>query len=194
MSDPIGIKKTNDQPIYLLKEIKEERLDPTTLDKPQRQACLLMLANNVLTAVELAHMFGVSAKTIRKDLREIRAELGREVKQWTMEEVLGNLARAAERCSTQAMKQQNTALAWSIERDFAKLLKDWGLVGPRQEQSTITITAQHLGESYDRMKAAMALAMDHRRSGERIDPRDIETTLVAPEEPDETKGLEPDGD
>ena len=106
---------------------------------------------------------------IRKDLMKIRAELGREVKEWTLEEVLGDLALAADKCSAQAMRQEDPGLSWTIRRDFAKLLKAFGVVQNSDERSSMTLTIEGIGEGYERARAALIRGLDPRLTGEVVE-------------------------
>jgi len=158
-----------DTALKLLEDIKQHRLDPGDLTKQQRQACLLLLANGSQTSVELAALFKVSPSCIRMDLKEIRDERGREVKEWTLSEVLGDVALTAEKCAAQAMKNSDPGLAWTIKRDFAKLMKDFGVIEPSRDESGFRMTIESIGQGYEKARRALTLALDPRLTGEVID-------------------------
>ena len=115
---------------------------------------------------------------IRKDILRIRAEIGREVHEWTMEQVVGDLAHSAERYSSLAMAQEDPGLAWTIKKDLAKLLREWGVIGRGGGESSTRITIEHIGENYSRMKDVLSLAMDPSLSGEVL-PEDQPVTVDA---------------
>lgn len=167
---PGGVSATklpasHDTALRLLEEIKESRLDPRDLTKPQRQACLLVLANGVQTSAELAELLGVSPSLIRKDMQQIRSTIGREVREWDLETVLGQLAMRAERCQVEAMRQEDPGLAWSIQRDLVKLLKELGVVGSSDRQEGLRITVEALGAGYERARQVLGQALDPRLTG-----------------------------
>ena len=73
------VRDQGDTPVKLLEDLVEGRLDPRDLSKAQRKAVLVLQANGKHTSGELANLLRVSPSLIRKDLQEIRRELGREV-------------------------------------------------------------------------------------------------------------------
>ena len=163
------LREDQDTAIRLLQDLKHHRLDPKDISPSQRRACLLLIANGTQTTPEMAAVFKVSASTIRNDLKLIREELGRSVKEWSLEEVLGDLALASEKTAAMAMKQQDPGLAWTIRRDFAKLLKEFGVVGPRQERTSLTMIVEGIGEGYERAREQLSRALDPRLTGEVIE-------------------------
>lgn len=168
------LREGADTTARLLRDIKANRLDPRDLSATQRRACLLLLANGTQTSGEMAAMFGVKPSTIRTDLQRLRETLGREVKEWTLTEVLGDLALAADKCSAQAMRQEDPGLSWTIRRDFAKLLREFGVIGSDRDRNALTITLEGIGEGYERARAALSRGLDPRLTGEVID---VEATV-----------------
>lgn len=162
------LAKSADTAVQLLREIKQGRVDPHTLTPNQRRACLLLMANGTQTSAELSELFGVQPTTIRKDLREVRAELGREVREWSPDEVVGDLALAAERYSAHALRQEDPGLAWKIKLDFAEHLRKLGLLGGK-DSSGVRVTVEMLGEGYERMRGMLAQTLDPRLTGEVVD-------------------------
>ena len=154
-----------DTPVRLLRDIAEKRLDASSLSKQQRRACLVVLANGKQTQIELGELFGVSHRTIRMDLRQIRKELGREVREWGLDEVLGQTVMAAEKYQTLAIKHEDPALAWSIQRDLVKLLRDLGVVGRDQDRDGLRITVEAIGSGYERARKVLGQALDPRLTG-----------------------------
>lgn len=160
-------------PTYMVAEIRAGRLDATLLTMEQRRACVMVMANGTMTAQELADIFSVDRRTITSDLKAIRAEIGRDVSQWTKEEILGHLVKTAEDISTQAMKKDNLALAWTIEKDMFKLFENIGLFDNR-EKNSLTVTIEAVGQGYKRASEIIARGLDPLMSGEIIDAKAIE--------------------
>lgn len=169
-----ALQEQRDDAVRLLTEIKKKRLDPRDLSKTQRQACLLLMACGKQTSGEMAVLFRVSPQLIRKDLGEIRRVIGREVREWDLETVLGQLAMAKEKCAAQAMAEEDPGLAWTIERDFVKLLKELGVVGVGDQQEGIRVTMEALGAGYERATRVLALGLDRRLTGKvENEPEDV---------------------
>ena len=162
-----------DSPTRLLEDLVKNRLDPRDLTKPQRQAILLLQANGKHTAAELGELLKVSPQRIRKDLSDIRRRIGREVQEWTLEEVVGGMVMAAETYQARAVAQADMALAWSIERDKVKLLKELGVVGgPSQEG--VRLTLEVLGAGYERARAQIGRALDPVLTGQVLEAEVVE--------------------
>lgn len=155
-----------DTAIKLLNDIKAHRLDPRDLTRSQRRSCLMLLANGSQTSTELAATFRTSPGTIRKDLKAIREEVGREVREWSTSEVVGQLALMAEKTTASAMKQEDPGLAWTIQRDFAKMLKELGVIRPEVDQSGFRLTVEAIGTGYDKAREALTLAMNPTLTGQ----------------------------
>lgn len=164
-----ALPPTADTALRLLEDIQKHRVDPSDLTPTQRRACLLLLANGSQTSVELAALFKVSPSCIRMDLKQLRDERGREVRDWTLNEVLGDVALTAEKCAAQAMKGNDPGLAWTIKRDFAKLMKEFGVIEPTRDESGFRMTIEGIGQGYEKARRALTLALDPRLTGEVID-------------------------
>lgn len=201
------LRSQADTPVKLLEELVARRLDPRDLSKQQRKAVLLLQAGGKHTSAELATLLAVSPSLIRKDLQEIRREIGREVQEWSLEDVVGGMVLAAERYQAQAVKQEDVALAWTIERDKVKLLKELGLVGARDERDGVKLTLEVLGKGYERARVALGRALDPSLTGQVVDvevgepdplalslarrvPGTQRRDLGAPEARDAAQGLE----
>lgn len=62
-----------DKPILdVIQQIKEGKLDPKTLDKEERQCCLVAMLSEGFSTSTLAQILQVSDKTIRRDFKDIR--------------------------------------------------------------------------------------------------------------------------
>jgi len=167
-----------DTALRLLRDIKEHRVDTATLTVDQRRSCLLLLANGSQTSAELASVFKVGPSTIRMDLKRLRETIGREVQEWTLQEVLGQLALSAEKCTSLAMKEEDPGLAWTIQRDFAKLLKEFGVIGSSEDRSGFKLTIEGIGEGYERARLLLGQALDPRLTGEVV--INTESSVVPP--------------
>lgn len=165
-----------DTALRLLQDIKAHRMDPRDLSPTQRRACLMLLANGTQTSAELAAMFRTSPSTIRMDLKRIRDEVGREVRDWTLSEVVGQLALTAEKCTAHAMKNEDPGLAWTVQRDFAKLLRELGVIQPHQPQSGFRMIVEQIGDGYDRARQALQLAINPTLTGDQADEHAVPQT------------------
>ena len=163
------ITGSSDTALRLINDIRDHRIDPVDLTPSQRRSCLLLMANGTQTSTELAVVFKVSPSMIRMDLKKIRETLGREIKEWTLEQVLGDLALQSEKSTALAMKQEDPGLAWTIRRDFAKILKEFGVIGDRRDKNTLTMTIEGIGEGYERARVQLSRALDPRLTGEVLD-------------------------
>jgi hypothetical protein len=159
------LQRGNDTAIRLLGDLKDGLIDPLDVTPTQRRACLLLLANGSQTTAELAALFHVSTSSIRGDLKAIREEVGREVREWSLEEVLGQAVMAADKCSAMAMKQNDPGLSWTINRDLVKLLKDLGVVEPAHSADSLTITVESIGRGYEKAARVLTTALDPRLTG-----------------------------
>ena len=165
---PIRVRGRALRPINMLKAITEGTLDPHRVSADQRRAMLVVMANGTQTSAQLGELFGVSAGTVRKDVLRIRSEIGEEVCSWTMAQVVGDLAHSAEKYSALAMQHEDPGLAWTIKRDLAKLLREWGVIGRGGGREGLTVTVEHVGASYERLKGVLALTLDPALTGEQI--------------------------
>lgn len=149
-----------DTPIRLLKDIEAGRIDPQDLTVSQRRACLVGMANGKRTSPQLATVFCCSAKVIRDDLAWLRRELGREVREWTLDEVVGDLYLAQEKAVAGAMKAGDVGLMWTIKKDWAKLLVDLGVVHKADNESSFRATIELVGRRYDHATEAVTQLLD----------------------------------
>lgn len=172
--------------ILLLQDIKANRRKPEDLSSEQRRACLLLMANGKQTLAEIAHVLHVSRDTIVKDMRKVRARLGREVKGFSLDVVLGQLAHCAERFTAQALKQEDTALAWSIQRDFVRTLKELGILGKQEATDGLRVTIETLGTGYERAREALSKVFDPKLTGEVVDAEDYK---IVDKEQDTSVGM-----
>jgi len=127
----------------------------------------------------------------RQDLRRLRDQVGREVKEWTLEEVVGQFTLAAEKSTALAYKGKDPGLAWTIQRDLARLLREFGLVG-EQDQSGFAVTLTAIGEGYQRATAALSRALDPRLTGEVVEAEASPSRLLTIPEPVKDPRPEPE--
>lgn len=173
-----------DSALRLLGDIRSKRLDAGDISADQRRACLMLLANGKQTSAEMAVMFKVSPSCIRQDLQVLRKALGREVQEWSLEDVLGQLYMAKEKCAAEAMKNEDPGLAWTVERDWAKMLKELGVIGPREDRSGLRLTVEAIGTGMDRAVNLLSRRLDPILTGEVVglDATDDDqpTTITVP--------------
>lgn len=180
-----------DTALRLLQDIRQHRIDPRDLSPNQRRSCLMLLANGSQTSTELAAMFRTSPSTIRMDLKKVREEVGREVREWTTSEVVGQLALMAEKTTAAAMKQEDPGLAWTIQRDLAKLLKELGVVRPEVDRSGFRMTVEAIGDGYERAREALQLALNPVLTGQQVTvPRPVDGLLLTHESPGDSGTLD----
>lgn len=183
----------------LLVDINAKRLDPATLDKDARKALLAVMAHGRMTSAELAKFFDVRPATIRKDIQEIRQELGTEIRLWTPEQLVGQLASYAERCTAALIKDGDWSAAWTIQRDFVRAMKELGFQGGDAGQDgQARITIEVLTENTSRARMAMLEALDPHLTGEVIDTTvtvkpsapGLPLDMVRPDAPAQDPGIE----
>ena len=163
-----------DTPVRLIKDLNNGTVDPTPLSAKQRKAVLILTANGKRTSAELGILLGCPASSVRRLMSEIRREVGREVRTWSTEEVLGSMAMTAEKCSAMAMDQEDPQLAWAIERDKVKILQSLGVVTPDNPSDGVRVTIEALGNSYARATAILGKALDPRLTGRvEQEPEDV---------------------
>ena len=103
--------------------------------------------------------FKVAPGTIRKDLMKIRKELGHEIADWSLEDVLGDMVHSAEKYSAMAIKQEDNGLAWTIKRDLYKMLREFGVIQSEGQQS-FTVTIETIGKGYERAASILGQQLD----------------------------------
>jgi DNA-binding CsgD family transcriptional regulator len=155
--------------IRLLQDVQSKRIDPATLDTEQRRACLMVMANGKQSLAEIAHVLGVQRSTISADLKVIRKRLGAEVKGYSLEVVLGQLVHCAEKYTAQAMRQEDVGLAWTIQKDLVRTLKELGLLSSQGATDGLRVTIEAMGSGYERARDALSRALDPALTGEVID-------------------------
>lgn len=155
VADDLGFAETLD-------ELTRGDLDPEKLTHGDRRI-LLMLAKRDRSQVQLARLFGVSRRTIQKDLDAIKREVARTI---DPDEIVGNLVMVSERCSAQALDQGDPGTAWKIAKELVEVLQELGCIGPPRREAVMGLTVETLSAGYERAREALAKAMDPRLTGE----------------------------
>jgi hypothetical protein len=75
----------------MINQIKEGRLDPQILNKEERQVCVEVLMGEGVNAPNMAQIFKVSDKTIRRDVHEIRERYGVSPSEDLVKQCVGEL-------------------------------------------------------------------------------------------------------
>jgi len=163
-SKALSLESGVDNAVKLLNDIREHRIDAKALSPSQRRACLVLMANGSQTSAEMGALFGVAASRIRAEVSAIRREIGREVKEFTIEDILGDLALTADKCAAAAMKKGDEGLAWTIKRDLSKLFKELGVVEDHGK-SSLTLTIESIGLGYEKVRQAIGAGLDSRLVG-----------------------------
>ena len=177
----LQLPEHQDRPIQLLKDIRSRRVDPHSISDQQRRSVMLVLAHGTYTAAELGDLLGVSPQTIRKDMRLLRQQVGREVREWTPEDVVGDLVLAADRMGARAMQQNDTALAWKIRLDLARALREAGLTSGGQEERRLKVTVEAIETGMGDFRTTMLQALDPVLSG--LEPDGEELKVLAGPKP-----------
>lgn len=146
----------------LIQEIKQGSFEVKTLSKELRQACVEVLIFEGYSAPQLAQIFGVSDKTLRRDKDEISArnavtpslELAKAyvgeliAKSEGSISYLTRLSRAKD--GSIAEKGQVEYLAWKILEERTKLLQSLGYL-PQTPKAVVGDFTHHLsGESTEK--------------------------------------------
>ena len=167
-------------PLELMKALGKKTLDAKLLTRDQRKAILILMGLGKKTGPELAVILGCDPSMVRKLNREIRSERGGEVTSWTREEILGSMVMAAEKCSAMAYDQEDAQLAWAIERDKVKLLKEVGVLEPTSSQEGIRLTIEALGNRYERATQILHKTLDPRLTGRVVVDAEHTPSLALP--------------
>lgn len=154
------LNEKTDTPIRLLKDIEAGYLDASDLTQDQRRSCLVGLANGKRTSYQLSEIFKVGVYVIRRDLAHIRRTIGREVREWTLDEVVGDLALAAEKATAGAMAEGDVGLMWTVRKEFAKFLIDVGVVKKQDDENTFRATIELVGKRYEHATEAITQVLD----------------------------------
>ena len=176
-SNVAKLPRSADTAVRLITDLKEGLIDALDITRTQRKACLALLAHGSQTTAELAVLFRCSAQTIRGDIKILREEIGREVREWTIEEVIGQAVMAADKCSAMAMRQQDPGLSWTINRDLVKLLVDLGVIEPQGRRDAMTITIESISQGYEKASKVLTTALDPRLTGVECEPEEDEAGL-----------------
>lgn len=155
--------------LRLLRDINEGIKDPRTLTTAERRAVVMILySGGQRKSAQIAGILNATRATITSDIGYIRKEIGRSQGDWSPSEVIGDLAISAEDYVARALKEGDVGLAWTIKKDFAKMLKDFGMVGSQEEERGFRITIESIGEGYERASEQLKQMFDPSLTGEII--------------------------
>jgi hypothetical protein len=169
MAKKITLKTPYISPVFMFRELEEGRLDPSRLTPDQRRQCLMVASNGSRTTAQLADLFNVTRPVIKEDLKILRSEVGREVVNWTKEDIVGHIITTAENISTAAMQRNDLGLAWTVERDMVKMLSNLGLFEDKEKSDSIRVTIEAVGSGYERASNIIANSLDPLMTGEVIE-------------------------
>ncbi len=79
-----------------LKQIQAGQLDPTTLDKDQRYAVVVVLTQDGYSTAQMASILQVSERTIERDRRAWREDIALAADPKLVDQMVGRLHNAAE--------------------------------------------------------------------------------------------------
>jgi hypothetical protein len=149
-----------EEPILeLIQKIKDGDVDPKTLDKEARQACLEILMAEGYGGAQLGQIFKRCDKTIQRDITEIRrrnalvpsAEYAKEFVGDVVKKAFGHhdfLIRISnDRSASDSDKIEARKSAWNIMKDLVEKLQNLGYLPSRPQQVVGDI--YHHGEGGD---------------------------------------------
>lgn len=146
-NDPTS--KDEELPIFsLIQQLKDESLDPSTLQKGLRQQCVEVLWAEGYSESAMAQILKRSEKTIKRDLQEIREKNALspnlELARQTIGEMLSRarihqgylvrLARSKEGMVSE--KAQSEYLAWKVQKELVEKMQSLGYLPSRPQEIT----------------------------------------------------------
>jgi len=125
--------------IALINDIKNKTIDPKSLNIYTRRECVNYLMLSGLSSVEMAHLFNVDERTIRRDKKEIRSANALAIDDRTKEEFLGWACVKAERTQQEFLrifrssgasvteKLRALSFDWNVHKGLLKILSESGV-------------------------------------------------------------------
>jgi len=119
--EPMPSESQRKPVLEIIQQIKDGKLDPTTLDKEERQSCLSTMLAEGLNAPTLAQILRVSDKTIRRDIKEIRMRNGFTPNVEFVKETAGEILTYARISRDHLMRLARTKESSVMERAQAEM-------------------------------------------------------------------------
>lgn len=165
--------------LVLYRNLVSKAVQPADLGKDERRAIVAVLdspygqkfAGN-LTQEEMAQFLDASPRTIRRDLRAVRRHRGHLVTEQTLEDILGDLKRAAGVAQYQALNQGDAGLFWKIEQEFVASLRRLGIVASAPIAVEGSIHHHHAFQNFDADTVKKLLEIDRDSGGREPPDRD----------------------
>lgn len=169
-------------PIELLRAIQKGSLNPKTLSKESRRACMEHLVGDGYTLAEVAEVFKVSLRTAQRDLARIREEHSVTPTPEVQKQLLGQLllqanyatARltkiARDRAAPHSAQVEAAYSAWRVQKELIEVLQCMGIMPsvPQQVQADIHHIVQELPSVLE-MKRELAI-IEQTCAGENVPP------------------------
>ena len=125
--------------IEILRRIREGQLDPKELPIHCRRICVAYLRFEGYTQEEIAEIFKVHRLTILRDEKANRKEVAKLVNDIDVRSVAGGLITWARQLTAKAIRKEDYALAWKIQRELVGELQSLGYLPRSPEQHQLQI-------------------------------------------------------
>ena len=164
-----GPKNDELSAVQLLQDINNGFLDPTTLDKVSRQKCVELLVAEGYLYSHAAQVLKVSEKTIKRDMKEIRARNALTPNLEFAKGVIGDLFQkglnhhaflmriARSKDSSNIEKIQAEASAWRVLRELIESLQSLGYLPLKPQELAVVGKFSHQVSVEDEEKSFAAI-------------------------------------
>ena len=125
--------------IDILKYLREGRIRPGDIGKKQRRGCVAYLRLEGYTQDEIAEILGVCPRTIARDEKANRQELGKLVDTIDVRAMAGGHIAWAKHLVAKAIKDKDFALAWRIQRELIADLQSLGYLPKAAEKHALQV-------------------------------------------------------
>lgn len=109
MDNPIDNKNKEESPVFkIIQEIKEGKREAKDLSAEQRQECVDSLDLQGYNVSQIAQVLNRSEKTIRRDLKDVRARRSVKPSLELATQIVGNMIAKLEACQSYLMRLANS--------------------------------------------------------------------------------------
>ena len=137
--------------LELLARLKSGEILPLELTISERRSCVEYLKLEGYGQTEIAQIFGVSRHTISRDEKVISEQHARAVREVDRDRVAGGHLAWARHLMSKAVRNQDFALAWRIQRELMSDLQALGILPKAPEQHEVReLTLKDLVERFAR--------------------------------------------
>lgn len=139
----LNLPKSPEMPaLQIIKDIMDKKFDPKELLPKERRKIVAILRQDY-TEAEIAMNLCVCDATIARDVRKIKMEGSKLVKDITLDTVVGEFIRHAGVLYSKAVRSKDFNLAWSIIQGVITKLQSLGLVKNMPARLSITGKVDH---------------------------------------------------